>query len=179
MKKTVRFLLAFLIAFVLMLVVRAVGFTIYTTNGTGLEPMFQAGDRIIVNRWSYGLRVGGKNSFFNYGRIARQSVEKGDFVAFENPQNSDQILICRCTGLPGDTVIHEGQKIIVPSLKDCADADYYWLEAVNTYNHADSHVLGFIAEEFLIGRAFMIVYSRDPSAPLWKGWRTNRLLLPL
>ena len=173
MKKTLRFLLAFLIAFAIMMVVRVIGVTLYTISGTGLEPVFQAGDRVMVNRWSYGLRVGGKDCFFGYGRIARQSVEKGDLVAFENPQNNDQILIYRCKGLPGDTIVHEGNTFVVPSLRDCADADYYWLETL------DSHQLGFIAEEYLIGRAFMVVYSRDPLEPLWKGWRSNRILLPL
>ena len=173
MKKTLRFLLAFLIAFAIMMVVRMIGVTLYTISDTGLEPVFQAGDRVMVNRWSYGLRVGGKDCFFGYGRIARQSVEKGDLVAFENPQNNDQILIYRCKGLPGDTIVHEGNTFVVPSLKDCADADYYWLETL------DSHQLGFIAEEYLIGRAFMVVYSRDPLEPLWKGWRSNRILLPL
>ena len=173
MKKTLRFLLAFLIAFAIMMVVRVIGVTLYTISGTGLEPVFQAGDRVMVNRWSYGLRVGGKDCFFGYGRIARQSVEKGDLVAFENPQNNDQILIYRCKGLPGDTIVHEGNTFVVPSLRDCADADYYWLETL------DSHQLGFIAEEYLIGRAFMVVYSRNPLEPLWKGWRSNRILLPL
>ena len=156
-----------------MMVVRMIGVTLYTISGTGSEPVFQAGDRVMVNRWSYGLRVGGKDCFFGYGRIARQSVEKGDLVAFENPQNNDQILIYRCKGLPGDTIVHEGNTFVVPSLRDCADADYYWLETL------DSHQLGFIAEEYLIGRAFMVVYSRDPLEPLWKGWRSNRILLPL
>lgn len=173
MKKTLRFLLAFLIAFAIMMVVRMIGVTLYTISGTGSEPVFQAGDRVMVNRWSYGLRVGGKDCFFGYGRIARQSVEKGDLVAFENPQNNDQILIYRCKGLPGDTIVHEGNTFVVPSLRDCADADYYWLETL------DSRQLGFIAEEYLIGRAFMVVYSRDPLEPLWKGWRSNRILLPL
>ena len=173
MKKTLRFLLAFLIAFAMMMVVRVIGVTLYTISGTGSEPVFQAGDRVMVNRWSYGLRVGGKDCFFGYGRIARQSVEKGDLVAFENPQNNDQILIYRCKGLPGDTIVHEGNTFVVPSLRDCADADYYWLETL------DSHQLGFIAEEYLIGRAFMVVYSRDPLESLWKGWRSNRILLPL
>ena len=173
MKKTLRFLLAFLIAFAIMMVVRMIGVTLYTISGTGSEPVFQAGDRVMVNRWSYGLRVGGKDCFFGYGRIARQSVEKGDLVAFENPKNNDQILIYRCKGLPGDTIVHEGNTFVVPSLRDCADADYYWLETL------DSHQLGFIAEEYLIGRAFMVVYSRDPLEPLWKGWRSNRILLPL
>jgi len=173
MRKTLRFLLAFLIAFAMMMVVRAIGVTLYTISDTGLEPVFQAGDRVMVNRWSYGLRVGGKDSFFGYGRIARQSVEKGDLVAFENPLNNDEIFIYRCKGLPGDTIVHEGKTLVVPSLKDCADADYYWLETL------DTHQLGFIAEEYLVGRAFMVVYSRNPLGPFWKGWRSNRILLSL
>ena len=173
MRKTLRFLLAFLIAFAMMMVVRAIGVTLYTISDTGLEPVFQAGDRVMVNRWSYGLRVGGKDSFFGYGRIARQSVEKGDLVAFENSLNNDEIFIYRCKGLPGDTIVHEGKTLVVPSLKDCADADYYWLETL------DTHQLGFIAEEYLVGRAFMVVYSRNPLGPFWKGWRSNRILLSL
>jgi signal peptidase I len=157
----------------MMMVVRAIGVTLYSISDTGLEPVFQAGDRVMVNRWSYGLRVGGKDSFFGYGRIARQSVEKGDLVAFENPQNNDEIFIYRCKGLPGDTIVHEGKTLVVPSLKDCADADYYWLETL------DTHQLGFIAEEYLVGRAFMVVYSRNPLGPFWKGWRSNRILLSL
>ena len=177
MKKTLRFLLAFLIAFALMMVVRAVGITIYTINGTGLEPTFQAGDRIMVNRWSYGLRVGGKDSFFGYGRIVRRPVCKGDLVAFEHPKDSKQVLVCRCKALPGDSVRYEGQTLIVPSVKDCADS--YWLESINAKNAIDSRTLGFISEEHIIGRAFMVVYSREPQAPIWQGWRTDRILLPL
>lgn len=179
MKKTLRFLLAFLIAFVLMMVIRIVGVTIYTIDGNRLEPTFQAGDRIIVNRWSYGLRVGGKESFFGYGRIVRHPVCKGDLVAFENPTDNSQILICRCAALPGDSVIHEGQTLIVPSLSDCADGDYYWMESINPDNTIDSHTLGFIAEERIIGQAFMVVYSLDPQESFWKGWRTSRTFLPL
>ena len=179
MKKTLRFLLAFLIAFLLMMVVRLVGFTIYSINGAGLEPTFQAGDRVMVNRWSYGLRVGGKGSFFDYGRIVRRPVSKGDLVAFEHPQDNSQILICRCTALPGDSVNYDGQTLLVPSLEDCADSDYYWLESINPVNATDSRTLGFISEEQIIGRAFMVVYSHEPQSPVWKGWQTNRILLPL
>lgn len=175
MKNTLRFLLAFLIAFVLMLVVRSAGLTLYTVSDASLEPVFQAGDRLMVNRWSYGLRVGGKNAFFDYGRIGYQAVERGDLVAIVNPQHTDQVFICRVAALPGDSVRHDGQTFIVPSLKDCADADYYWMESVSK---TEPRPLGFIAEEYIIGRVFMVAYSRDPSQPLWRGWRHNRMFLP-
>ena len=178
MKKTLRFLLAFLITFVLLMVVRALVVTIYTVDGPGLEPVFHAGDRVMVNRWSYGLRVGGKHSFFGYGRIAHQEVAKGDMVAVEHPKDGS-ILICRCKGLPGDTIILDGHTFVVPCIKECADADYYWMETVRPTSKSDAKTLGFIAEEYIIGRVFMVVYSREPQAPIWRGWRPNRTLMPL
>ena len=175
MKKTLRFLLAFLTAFILMMVVRAIGVTIFAIDGTELEPTFCAGDRVLVNRWSYGLRVGGKDSYFDYGRIARQSVAKGDLVAFENPQNANQVLICRCAALPGDSVRHEGQTLIVPSLKDCADADYYWMMGDNRHNSADSRYWGFVPEDHIVGKPIFIWFSSDPDRHGFSGVRWNRL----
>jgi signal peptidase I len=179
MRNSLKTILALAVAIVLMLLIRATVVTIVSVEGDALQPVFMAGDRVMVNRWSYGLRVGGKGSFFDYGRIVRRPVSKGDLVAFEHPQDNSQILICRCTALPGDSVNYDGQTLLVPSLEDCADSDYYWLESINPVNATDSRTLGFISEEQIIGRAFMVVYSHEPQSPVWKGWQTNRILLPL
>jgi len=81
MRIILKFLLSLAVAFLVMVAFRAVGMTIYTIDGRGLDPVFRAGDRVLVNRWSYGLRVGGgDNSLFNYGRLWRQPIEKGDKV---------------------------------------------------------------------------------------------------
>ena len=164
-----------------MMVVRAVGVTLFNIEGNALEPMLIQGDRVLVNRWSYGLRVGTFGELFHYGRIGKQPVAKGDLVAFENPQDSthSQVLICRCAALPGDTICVDGTMTEVPSLKNCAEADYYWMESIHPDNTVDSRSLGFIAEELIIGRAAFVVYSHNPSRPLWEGWRTDRILLPL
>ena len=181
MKKTARFLLALLTTLMLMMVVRAVGVTLFLVDGEALCPVLRQGDRVLVNRWSYGLRVGGTNSLFNYGRIGRQPIAVGDIVAFENPLDSAraEVFICRCAALPGDSILVDGSMVEVPGLEHCADADYYWLEAVNPGNPIDSRSLGFIPEECIIGRVSLIVYSREPGAPLWNGWRADRFLLPL
>ena len=181
MKSIVRFLLAFLTAFLLMMVVRAVGVTLFNIEGNALEPMLMQGDRVLVNRWSYGLRVNTFGGLFNYGRIGKQPVAKGDLVAFENPLDATyhEVLICRCVALPGDSVNVNGIMTVVPSLEDCAETDFYWMESINPDNTIDSRSLGFIPEKLIIGRVVLVVYSREPSAPLWDGWRTDRLLLPL
>jgi len=161
----------------LVILFRALAFTIYTIDGRGLSPLFMEGDRVLVNRWSYGLRVGGDKSLFNYGRICRHPVEKGDIVAFEDPRddNREAILICRCAAVPGDSVSHNDRVMVVPGLRDCADADYYWMESIGHGNPIDSRQLGFISEKLIIGRVCRIVYSHDPSQSLFKGWRGQRI----
>lgn len=172
MRGTLKFLLALLVAFLVMFAFRGLVMTVCTIDGDGLAPQFVAGDRVVVNRWSYGLRTGKKGSLFDYGRICRQDVKKGDFIAFED--SLGKMLICRCTALPGDTI---GQ-LIVPGVANCADQDYFWVEAISKNNELSSRQLGFIPEDRIIGRACLVLYSRDPASPFWKGYRSDRLLLP-
>ena len=179
MRKTAKFLLALAVALVLMICFRAVAFTVYTIDGEGLSPLLCKGDRVLVNRWSYGLRVGGDGGLFGYGRIGRQAIRHGDLVAFENPKNTNEVLICRCKAVPGDTVMHKGQQLIVPGVMTCAKTDHYWMEAIGQENMMDSRVLGFIPEPFIIGRVTTVIYSRNPEEPFWKGWRHDRMFQPL
>ena len=174
------FIVNCLLLVVLVFAFRMLAFTVYTVDGYGLSPQFKAGDRVLVNRWSYGLRVGGDKSVFDYGRLCRRQIKKGDIVAFEDPRqkNGSKVLLCRCKAVPGDTVNMNGKTMVVPGLKDCADADYYWLEALGEGNPTDSRQLGFIPEKQIIGRACLIVYSHQPGASLFKGWR-QRFMLPL
>ena len=159
-----------------MLAVRAVGLTVFTIEGNGLEPVLKTGDRVLVNRWSYGLRVGaGEGGVFGYGRLWRQPVGRGELVAFEHPQTGE-VMVCRCEGLPGDTINMDGRKLTIPSLKGCADADYYWMEAVGSANPLDSHQIGFVSEERIIGRVFMVAYNHAPHTPFWQ---LSRLFMPL
>lgn len=179
MRRTARFLLALAVALVLMLCFRALAFTIYVVDGQAFSPLFYAGDRVLVNRWSYGLRVGGQDGPFGYARIGRQPMERGDIVAFENPQNTDEVLICRCKAVPGDTIMHQGQPLVVPGTLTCASSDHFWMEAIGSGNTLDSRTFGLVPEQFIIGRVVMIVYNHQPSAPFWRGWMSGRFCLPL
>ena len=178
MRSALKFLIALAVAFVVMLVFRGLVMTVCTIEGDGLAPQFVEGDRVVINRWSYGLRTGEKGGLFDYGRLCRQEVKKGDFIAFEDSLGN--VLICQCTAVPGDTVyIMKGQApCVVPGLFNCDDQDYYWVRSVSKNNLIDSRQLGFIPEERIIGRACLILFSRDPEAPLWKGYRSDRFLLP-
>lgn len=109
MRNLLKFILALVIAFLLMLAFRSLAFTIYEVPSPGIKSHLIAGDRVIVNRWSYGLRTGGEG-FFSYSRWISSPVEKGDLVVFNFPLDtihdiSDRAVYAGyCDALPGDTV---------------------------------------------------------------------------
>ena len=170
MRGTLKFLLALAVAFIAMLAFRALAFTIYNVGTADLEPLFLSGDRVVVNRWSYGLRTGGEG-LFAYGRIAKRRVGLGDIVAVDD--SVGQVLLCQCLGGPGDTVRDSGRTLIVPGIQACARQDYYYVKPLG---HAT--VPAFVPERSIIGRACLVVYSHDPAQPFWRGFRKPRFLLP-
>ena len=171
-----KFVMTLATAFVLMLAIRALAFSVYTVPGNGLAPLYIGGDRILVNRWSYGLRVS-SGRLLPYGRIRRQPVSRGDIVAFEAPGDSlAGVFICRCRAIPGDTLALVGGPAIVPGRQNCAQADYYWMEAISKNCPVDSRHLGFIPEQCIIGRVVAILYNHDERRGLLHGYRKDRLL---
>ena len=145
-------------AFALMLGFRALVFSLHSVAGNGLTPLYKHGDCLLVNRCSYGLRIEG-HGLLPYSRLLRQPVKRGDIVAF-TVSSVAGICIARCKAVPGDTINTLKGKLVVPGLKTCAKADYYWLEALNQQNPADSRHLGFIPESSIIGEVVTVVYNR-------------------
>ena len=173
MRSTLKFIAALAVALVAMLAFRSLVMTVCTIEGSGMSPTFVAGDRVLVNRWSYGLRTGDRGSLFDYGRLCRQPVRKGDFIAFED--SLGQLLICRCAALPGDTLSGLAEPLVVPGVASCADQDYYCVEPIGDRAHCEQ---GFVPESQIVGRVCLILYSHDPSVSLMEGWRGYRFLLP-
>lgn len=163
---------------ILMLVFRALVFTIYSVNGDALAPEFQNGDRVLVNRWSYGLRTGGANGLFRYGRLCGNPVEKGDIVAFDSPVDSlPGVFVCRCGAGPGDTIRTKDGPVIVPGLATCAPEEHYWMEAIDKSGQIDSRAFGFVPESLIIGRVCMIVYNHDDTQPFFTGYKRDRFMI--
>lgn len=179
MKACVKFIFALVVAAAVLLAFRALAFTIFAVGGNALEPELMRGDRVLVNRWSYGLRTGGENSLFRYGRICRSRVGKGDLVAFDSPDDSRPgVLVCRCVAGPGDTVRTAAGVQIVPGLVNCDEEDYYWMEAVSKGNPTDSRCFGPVPESRIIGRVCLVLYSHDDNQPFYTGYSKERALLP-
>jgi len=154
-----KFVIATALAFALMLAFRTLAFSVHRVNGDGLAPLYRQGDILLVNRCSYGLRIAG-NGLLPYSRLWRQPIRRGDIVAITLPGSSpSEMVIARCVAIPGDTIQTDKGPLAIPGLRTCADADYYWLEAVNCQNPIDSRHLGFIHEQHIIGRVVSVLYN--------------------
>ena len=106
-----KWILAFAGAVAVVLLLRGFAFTSCLIPSTGMENSLFQGERILVNKWSYGLRLP-LMSAFSYHRWRERPVQKRDIVVFNNPAGIQQptidrreIYISRCIGTPGDTLL--------------------------------------------------------------------------
>lgn len=172
MMSWLKYVIAFALAFLLMLLFRTLAFSVHSITGDGLAPLYQDGDLLLVNRCSYGLRIEG-NGILPYSRLMQKPVEKGDIVVFSVSTTAPDVsplspssgqlsglMIARCAAIPGDTILTNKGTLTIPGRKNCADADYYWLEAINQKNPIDSRHLGFIHERQIVGRVATILFNR-------------------
>lgn len=106
-----KWILAFAGAVVVVLLLRGFAFTSCLIPSTGMENSIFQGERILVNKWSYGLRVPFM-TLFSYHRWGERPVQQQDIVVFNNPAGISQpvidrreVYISRCIGVPGDTLL--------------------------------------------------------------------------
>lgn len=158
MSGTVKTLLIVAAAAVLLFLFRVSVCTIYTIPDNTLAPAVKQGDRVLVNRWSYGLRVGG-NDWISYCRIARKTVEKGDFIAFDAPVSSAAkraVMMGRVVAVPGDTVKIDGQMYVIPRGCQVCTCGCMSSCIVNPNQHGGDML---VAERDIIGRATSVIYN--------------------
>lgn len=91
--------------------IRSFAFTSCLIPYSGMENSLFQGERILVNKWSYGLRVPFM-SLFSYHRWLERPVGKQEIVVFNNPAAGTKlaidrraVYISRCIGTPGDTLL--------------------------------------------------------------------------
>lgn len=110
--------------------VRTLLVTTCVIPSSGMENSLYQGERILVSKWSYGLRLP-FCSLFGYHRLAASRARKGDIVLFNNPHPENpktgiewrELFISRCIGTPGDTLMLDadlnnvGGKVLSPDAK--------------------------------------------------------------
>lgn len=106
--------------------------TSYLIPASGMENSLYCGERILVNKWSYGLRIPFMG-LWGYHRWADNPVHKDDILVFNNPANLSQsaidqreIFISRCLGIPGDTLLVDTLFSVIPSEKNAPDQKFLY-----------------------------------------------------
>ena len=119
-----------------------------------------AGDRVIVNRMSYGLRCP-FSDWLGYRRWGKCHLEVGDMVVYDYPDKSGRISIDCVVALPGDTL---------------------WLAvAKDAFTVIPSHAYGVgdvvLPEQQIIGKPVYISYSVDARQPFYRSFRSKRFFV--
>jgi signal peptidase I len=154
------------VAFGLMALIQATSVQTFRIPSDSMVPTLQKGDRVLVNKWSYRLH----------------DVQRGDIVVFDKPDDpalTEDHLIKRVIGLPGETVTIDGEHVIIdgriliePYLPEGTvtaavgthpcDPDHpcqipdgeVWVMGDNRPFSHDSRYFGPIPESKIVGRAF-------------------------
>jgi signal peptidase I len=119
-------------------------------------PTLHVGDFILVNRYTYGLRL----PIVNKKIVEINQPERGDVMVFHYPEDPTKDFIKRVVGLPGDEVVYRNKHLWIngkeqPMLRD---GDYNYVESELHFVHTEQYV------EHLAGHRHAVLL--DPERPL-------------
>ena len=93
----------------IVLVFRSFLFEPFKIPSGSMIPTLLVGDFIVVNKFSYGVRL----PVLNRKIIETGSPERGDVVVFRYPLDPAVNFIKRAVGLPGDTIVYRDKQLFV------------------------------------------------------------------
>ena len=165
------------LAFVLVTLMKTFIVDLYKIPTGSMEPTLRPGDRILVLRYVYGLRVP-----FTTKRFFRwNDPDVGDIIVFNYPEEPKRDFIKRCVALPDDTIEilngrlvrnnevlkedpfphnfyynrgpygREGERLKVPPMR-------YYALGDNSASSKDSRYWGFLDDKYLLGKAVLIYW---------------------
>src|SRR5258706_360496 len=76
-------------------------------------PTLAIGDFILVNKFSYGIRL----PLLNKKIIGVGDPKRGDVMVFRYPDDPSQDYIKRVVGLPGDKIVYAGKRLTVNGIE--------------------------------------------------------------
>src|SRR3954463_10829525 len=93
-----------------------------------MKPTLLVGDFILVNKYTYGIRL----PVLNKKVIDINPVRRGDVVVFRYPADPSVDYIKRVVGLPGDTVEYRGKRLTINGEPVAVQAGGYYTDAEPT-----------------------------------------------
>lgn len=149
------------LAVVIFLLIR-IGVQNYRIEGSSMEPNFQHGEYLLVNKLAY--RLG--------------EYERGDVIVFKYPGDTTKDYIKRVIGLPGDTVeIREGSLYVngisvsepyeimpmnsYPTGPTVVEPGYLYVLGDNRPASSDTRDWGLLDQDLVIGQAWLAIYPID------------------
>lgn len=136
----------------------------FIVSGASMEETFQSGEYLIVDQVSY---------YF-------QEPERGDVIIFRYPRDPSKYFIKRIIGIPGDTVIVDGDRVTIEndqypdgfeltepyiksmtpngSITETLGEREYFVMGDNRDQSSDSRVWGVLQKDRIIGRAFLRLF---------------------
>ena len=165
-KKTKRFrrilietIQTLVLAFILYFAIDSVVARVQVEN-ISMLPTLHAGEFLLVNRLAY----------------KQGEYERGDIVIFHNPNNPSEDYIKRLIGIPGDVIDIQNGLVTVngtvlnePYLSEPTNYDGLWevpegflfVLGDNRNNSYDSHSWGYLPQQNMVGKAFVIYWPPD------------------
>lgn len=146
----------------------------FTIPSGSMLPTLEVGDYILVNKFSYGLRlpvVGTKI-------VSLGDPQRGDIMVFKYPEDPKVNFIKRVVGLPGDRIAVDGNKVFINGKlldKTLVSEEpafnpwqRYYSEQLGTHKHAVRELIGSVggpSVELVVpqGHYFMLGDNRNES----------------
>jgi signal peptidase I len=176
-----------IIAILLALLIRAFVVQAFKIPSGSMKPTLQVGDHILVNKFIYGVKLRIPFTALNYTLIPVSSPKRNDVVVFIFPKETNKDFIKRVIGLPGDTVQIKNKKVyinnqpmkdphgtfsdlrIIPEMEQPRDntgpivvpPNMIFVMGDNRDESYDSRFWGFVDQQQVLGKAFIIYWSWD------------------
>lgn len=98
-------------------------------------PTLQVGDFIVVNKFTYGIRL----PILNQKIVPINDPQRGDVMVFHYPENPSVDYIKRVVGLPGDKVLYRHKQLFINGVEQVQqpEGDYNYVEAGLSFVHTN------------------------------------------
>lgn len=154
----------------LVLVIRSFVVEPFNIPSESMVPTLQTGDFILVNKYSYGVRLPISNTKF----LHTGEPQRGEVVVFRYPLQPTVNYIKRVVGLPGDHIVYDrgilsinGKLIAKKAVADQGNPEYelFYHEMLGTHTHTIRELDGANSASiapFINSQAMKVASMRQP-----------------